>query len=782
MTMKFKDIIIRPLSLGIGLAIGVILIAKVCFEMSYDSFYEDIDRVYCINTGYSQQGADAVEYGQVSGAIAPAFKQFVPGVEVATRTTFLFGSRKFYTEDKRAVDGFMAIVDTCFFDVFSRETLAGNPKEILAKPMSVMVSQSFAEKIGGVQEALGQSVYNEDAPSLTFTVEGVYEDFPDNGSLDYDILLSMASYPSESTENWLGNDRYKGYVKLYDGVDPSSLKDAIRKMQEENQPLEEIEKQGNSLWYYLEPFDKLHTSDPQVRNLILILSIVACLMLLISVMNYVLIALSAIVRRSKEVGVRKCFGAEPWNICSVLMKEAAVHLAIAVVIAALLILAFRGVAENLLGVPLASLFMPQSIIASLAICLVVFLVSSLVPAWLYSRIPVSSALRNYTESRRKWKLALLLVQFTVNVFLLVLMSVIAAQYDKAVHDNPGYDYADLLYFDVRGAEPGHATLAVSMLSELPEVEGVERTYCLPIGDRSGNNIYLPDSGKELFNVSDQYEATEGFFHLMGIPFVEGTWPKAPNEIAVSESFVEKMKEFQPWEDGAVGKTVFITEHCEGNGDDDAFIVCGVYKDYRIGTLNDADTRPSVKFYGKDGDNASYMPKVIVKVNGLNSDILKKVQDVVREAVPEKDIEVKAYRDTMRSMYDGYRKTKNTILAGCLFSVLVALFGLIGYVRDESNRRSKEMAVRKINGATAGDIISIFVVDILKLVAVAAVLGDVAAWFAADSWLQQFAEKVSLNPLHFIVGDAVVAAVIVGAVIINCLGISAANPVESLKNE
>ena len=258
--MKKRNWILKVFSLGVGLAIGCILIAKVCFESAYDNFYQDIDRIYKIMTGYSTQG-DIGDYQQVSGAVAPGFKQYVPGVEYATRTTFLFESEKFYTEDKRPVSGKLVLADTSFFHVFDRKILSGNPVQVLSQPQMVMVCRSFAEKIGGIDKAVGQVIYNEDASGLKFTVGGVYEDFPENGSLDYDVLLSMESYNKWSRENWLGNDRYQGYVKLEEGIDPSSLTAAIRSMQEKNQPLEELEKNGSKIWYFLSAFDKLHTSE-----------------------------------------------------------------------------------------------------------------------------------------------------------------------------------------------------------------------------------------------------------------------------------------------------------------------------------------------------------------------------------------------------------------------------------------------------------------------------------------------------------------------------------------
>jgi putative ABC transport system permease protein len=120
--------------------------------------------------------------------------------------------------------------------------------------------------------------------------------------------------------------------------------------------------------------------------------------------------------------------------------------------------------------------------------------------------------------------------------------------------------------------------------------------------------------------------------------------------------------------------------------------------------------------------------------------------------------------------------------GAVFSLLIALLGLIGFIKDESLRRSKEMAVRKINGATTKDILGIFAKDIMTLSVVMAVIACIAAFFVARRWLEHFAEKISLNPLYFIGGAALVLLIVLGVVVLNSLKIAHANPVESLKNE
>lgn len=778
--MKTKnDILIKVLSLSIGLSVGIVLIAKVFFELSYDSFYKDIDRVYTIRNYYSQNG-DEHDYGQVSGAVSVGFMEEVPGIEVGTRTTFVFNGDTYLDADGNKLKGILVCADTCFFKVFDRPILAGDPVQVLGKWGSVMVNRSFAEKMGGVQECIGKQIANADMDGLKMTIEGVFDDFPKNGSLDYDILLSMDTYGKRSTDNWLGNDRYKGYVKLAPGIDPNTLSDAIRKMQEAHQPLEQMEAQGISLRYYLSPFSTMHTSSPKVKTQVILLSIVAALLIITSLLNYILIVISSIVKRSKEVGVRKCYGAEGKHIYGMLTKEALLHITLSLVIAAIIIFTGRGIVENLLGVPFQTLLVPQSIVAIAAVLLFVLVISIVVPAELYQRIPVLAAIKNHTENSRRWKLGLLGVQVLINVFLVVMMLIIGSQYQKVSNADTGYDYKNLYYFDLFDGDRNAQVRAVETLRRLPEVSGVAATYNLPYGGSNGDNVYLPEDDRELFNIADQYECSPEFYELLNIRFVEGRAPRDSSEVVVDEKFVQKMASFTDWSDGAVGKQVFITGHGEnGMMDKGYFTISGVYKNYLIGNLQDVDERPSALFYGEIGSMAHWMPHILFKVR---PDALEKVRGTLNEALPDKEINIVSYAEGMRAAYADSKKMRNTMALGVVFSLLIALLGLIGFIKDESLRRSKEMAVRKINGATTRNILSIFAKDIMKLSAVMAVIACAAAFFVAHKWLEQFAEKVSLNPLYFIGGAALTLLIVLSVVVLNCLKIARANPVDSLKNE
>ena len=742
---SISDKLIKILSLGIGLAIGIVLIAKVCFELSYDSFYKDVERIYMITENIIfQEGGDPTDYIGTSGGIAPGFKAEVPGVEAATRYSNLLNGN-LYDENDNLITGLCIGADTCFFDFFNREFLAGDPMQALQQYNGdIAVSRSFAEKLGGVNEAIGKQIYSEVwGPKTRLTVVGVFEDFPKNGSIQCDIVTTIAAFGEWSINNWLGNDRYRGFVKLAPNVDPNSLKDAIRKMQEAHQPLEELERDGSTIWYTLTPLATMHRHEPTIKNYVLILSVVAALLLLVSVLNYLLMAVSDVVRRSKEMGVRKCYG--------------------------------------------ASLMVPQTRWVLVGIIAFIFLVSALIPAMMFVRIPVSTAFSGYKENKRRWKLSLLMVQVGINVILLPLVIVADRQYNSAMNADMGYDYEQLLYVPLKGADKDNLVLITEKLRQYPEVEAAELTYSIPLDKTSGNNIMLPDNPtKYLMGVCDQYMATEGFFDMMGFRLTEGKAPSKPKDVAVSQSFVKEMNLYADWSDGAVGKDILISEHSDG--DDDVYTICGVYEDYVIGSMLGNDDRASIRFcWNMDWNTGSEdwsraMNTLVVKVREVNPEAIAKVKAVIEECLPERNnVEVTPYTELVKKEYTHLYQMRRTFIIGALFALAIALFGLIGFVRDEANRRSKEVAIRKVNGAVAGEIIRMFVADVLKLAVIAALIGVAIAYFLADKWLELFAMRIGLSPFYFIIGAVTVLLIVTAVVVISSNRVARMNPVKSLKN-
>lgn len=769
---------IKILSLGVGLAMGLVLISKVCFERSFDKFYPDSDRIYRLHENIIRDG-EYKFYGQVSGGVATAMQVEIPEVEKATRLTYIGGDKElFKTQDgNRYSARYVVMGDTNVFDLLPRPILIGDPKETLSRPGYVMISNRIAKLLGGAEQAVNKEFEFESSPGQTYTIGGVFEDVPENSHLRFEIVASLEGMSKWSRENWLGNDRYLGYVKLYPGTDPESLTTAIREMQGRHCDLEEVKKAGIDLTYSLVPLMDMHSNSDEVKSMNSLLGFLAFVLIFTAAMNYVLIVISTLINRTKEVAVHKCYGASDKNLFGMIMSETCLHMLISLLLAAFLIVLFRTKTEELLGATLGALFSTQTIVILIGVCIVIFFITGLIPTYMFLRIPVAAAFRNFKESRRYWKLCLLFIQFLATAYLVALLSVINKQYDYMVNVDPGYAYEKLAYCSTQGVEESVRNTAIEELRKIPEVDKVSACYDLPISGMSGNNVSLPGDDRELFNIADMYWVKDDFFSLMEIPVIEGevfrSNGSASNKVMVSRSFVEKMEQVAGWTGSAIGKNVIITEHSQ-NGE--PFTICGVYEDVCIGSTGNPDTRPTALFYDR------YAPMILIKFHEMSPENIKKAQKVLEDVMPDRNVTVTAYYMDMIDLYKDSRTFRDSVMIGGIVTLIIALIGLLGYTSDETNRRGREIAIRKVNGATAWSILKMISKDISYIAIPAIVIGMTVAYYSGTGWLEKFTEKAPIGFFIFLAGAMMVYVLIIACVLYRAWAVSNSNPVDSLKSE
>lgn len=769
---------IKILSLGVGLAMGLVLISKVCFERSFDKFYPDSDRIYRLHENIIRDG-EYKSYGQVSGGVATAMQVEIPEIEKATRLTYIGGDKElFRTQDgNRYSARYVVMGDTNVFDLLPRPILIGDPKETLSRPGYVMISNRIAKLLGGAEQAVNKEFEFESSPGQTYTIGGVFEDVPENSHLRFEIVASLEGMSKWSRENWLGNDRYLGYVKLYPGTDPESLTTAIREMQGRHCDLEEVKKAGIDLTYSLVPLMDMHSNSDEVKSMNSLLGFLAFVLIFTAAMNYVLIVISTLINRTKEVAVHKCYGASDKNLFGMIMSETCLHMLISLLLAAFLIVLFRTKTEELLGATLGALFSTQTIVILIGVCIVIFFITGLIPTYMFLRIPVAAAFRNFKESRRYWKLCLLFIQFLATAYLVALLSVINKQYDYMVNVDPGYAYEKLAYCSTQGVEESVRNTAIEELRKIPEVDKVSACYDLPISGMSGNNVSLPGDDRELFNIADMYWVKDDFFSLMEIPVIEGevfrSDGSASNKVMVSRSFVEKMEQVAGWTGSAIGKNIIITEHSQ-NGE--PFTICGVYEDVCIGSTGNPDTRPTALFYDR------YAPMILIKFHEMSPENIKKAQKVLEDVMPDRNVTVTAYYMDMIDLYKDSRTFRDSVMIGGIVTLIIALIGLLGYTSDETNRRGREIAIRKVNGATAWSILKMISKDISYIAIPAIVIGMTVAYYSGTGWLEKFTEKALIGFFIFLAGAMMVYVLIIACVLYRAWAVSNSNPVDSLKSE
>jgi len=782
----------RIISLAAGMAFGILLLSEVLYYFSFDSFYPDSDRIYVVHENFKMDKStdELTSYPRVSGAIAPGMKAEVPGIESATRLNSI-GTTVFYSEDKKSYKGKFVLADEHLFEVLPRPMISGDPEKILKTPMNCMVSDEIATAMGG--DVIGKLIEMKSYPDKKLTIAGVFKSLPENTNYDYDILISMVStsqFTWDGTNNWLGNDRYYACVKLLPGVKPESLAPAVRKMQEKNQDIIKIEETngGMVLKYTFKPIKQIYSDD--AHDMILILSLIAFAVLFVSLMNYILLTLSVLVNRARSSAIFKCCGAQRENIQFVIFAETFLMFTISLVVALLLILALKPMAEAQLGHQLSSALNPYVIWPLLFLLLILMSVISYLPGRFFSNIPVAAAFRNFRQKGNKWKLALLFFQFIGTSFILTVLIVVSLQYNKMKNADHGYSTEGVYYASTSGMEGHKISTIMNKLSTMPEIDEVGIGSGVPLEGASGNNVLSPDGTKELFNIADFYSIDDNYLSILNIPLIEGQTfsieNNVENDILISKKCAEMLKLNNAWTDGVIGKQIEITEH-NGNG---GSRISGIFPDFIIHSISNPDHRPAVFFYRPDEDfinrkieSPKYRFYIVMKTNSsAGNNIMQEITDVFNDAFPHNDAVIKSLAAEQESLYAEEKGFRNAMMAGNLIIILITAIGLLGYTTSEVNRRRKELAIRKINGATLKDILKMFITDLEFIALPAVLIGLAASWFVAERWMQNFATKVSLHWWIFGISGGIILLTIAILAIINYTLIANRNPSESLRYE
>ena len=780
---------VKILCLALGLAISSVIIAEIYFEQTYDTYFPSWERTYMISEVGSNHG-ETMEFTNTSGATAQGVKQYAPMVEAATSTHYFYDDAQCKMEDQNIISANIRMADSCFFDVFPQKILIGKAKQILSQPLSCLIDSETAAKIGG--NVVGKHFTLSNYPGTTFTIYGVFETFPWGSSFHgTQMILSRCSVPYvysyDGRAQWVGNDSYRSYIRLAKGHEAKELKPYVNKMREDHFPLKEMKNMGIELNYDFTVLSDVYTQDPYVKKMGWIMGIIAFVLLFTSVMNYLLIIVGNLVGRSREMAVRKCYGAESKNIHAIIFSEALVHVGLSVVLAAGLVFLCKGTIENFLSAPVSTLVLNRGSWILVAICILVLLVGGLLPGWLYNRIPVAIAFRGYNENRNRWKLGLLGIQFVISGLLFSLLYIVNGQYQLMLGLNPGYDYDHVAIVSIDASNRDQRNQCLAEIRRMPNVKDCSSTFNVPLDgyDRSGNMVGVPGDEKNTFNIMEMSGVDDNFFKMMNIPIVQGSFFTERNDscrqVIIDERGAEKLIKTWHWKDGVVGKQITCTGHDDGKGHNSIFTICGVSKNIRWGAVETGgdgmNEFPDLYFYS--AKTAYYM---LVKFKELRDESLSELQSKVQAMYPNNKVIVKSYASELANQYASQLNFRNGILVAGIVTMIIALFGLVGYTSDEVNRRRKEIAIRKVNGAKVKDILRIFLKDIMKIALPCIIVGDLGAWLIARQWLMSFSEKITMTPLLFI-GVTIILLVIIGlSVIINCYKVANSNPVKYLKDE
>lgn len=748
----------KVISLGLGLAMSILLFARVAYEQSYDTCFRDYNRIYQVWSRFVMNGEklepQTMNMGPLAGAILESFPKEVEG---ATCTCRYLASWPLYYGDHR-FDERKLCADSLFFQTMGIEVLSGNPVQDLQQPNVIYLSKSLAERMFGGEEPVGKVIsYNHERD---LTVRGTFADLPDNTTVGADAVISLppAWAATQANYSWEGGDSYYQYVRLRPGVDVEALNARMEKMTEKYLP-------ARDSWSYsawVQPLRDTFRQQDDVRRMFTIMLTLGLSILFITALNYALISISSLSRRAKMVGVHKCSGASGEGIFGMFMLETLMVVALALGVMFLLLWGFRDFVEDTAATKLTNLFEGSRLWVPAATVGVLLLVGGVLPGRLFARIPVTQVFRRYTEGKKGWKRPLLFVQFAGVAFICGLMCMVMMQYHFVMSKDMGFSTERIAgtYLPFKTAR--ECDNAYNFFRSLPYVEDLSAAYGNPLEGYSGCFINGED-GNTLF--SARFDACmANYYDLMGIRLKEGRLPRDNSEVVVNETFVGLMK----WGKDAVGRTV----HTMG----ETVTVTGVLKDFQINGFY-AEPMPYIGFMSRQFNNGLHF---LLKEPFAEN--LQRLTKDAAEAFPDKTIDFTSMEEGMNRMYNPVRVFRNATAVAGVVMFFIMLMGLLGYTADEVQRRSKEIAIRKVNGAEASAILRLLGRDVLYVAGPAVAIGVVASWYVNTLWMDMFTAQASMSAVVYILIGVAVLAVITGCVLWKSWRIANENPVLSIKSE
>lgn len=755
--------LIRVISLSLGLTIGILLFSQIVFELSYENCYPEAERLAMVRAQITNlstgeiMGDDGTNYDYtVFAPTANAVAESMP--EEVEYASCVLPEREYniYYEEKLLSDVDYIYVDSCFFQVFGIPLLKGNLKDLII-PGSVFVSERFARETFADEDPVGK-ILSADKQN-TFTIRGVYKDVPENTMLTHDFVVSIYNNNGgyQAGNGWNGNDVFYTFLRLRRESDMDKVNDNIQRV------IEKYTETTIDDWkmdYSIIPLVKRHLDSPDVQKRLVIYGFLGFAIFFVAIMNYMLISIATLSRRAKSVGVHKCSGASSTNIFSMFLAETGILVILSVLLSFLLIFNAREMIEDLLSVRLSSLFTWGTLWVPLLTILVLFVLAGGIPGRLFSRIPVTQVFRRYTDGKKGWKRSLLFVQFTGVSFVLGLLLVTLLQYGHLMNRDMGIDVTGLT--EAESWLPKERVEHIKdELRRQPMVEGVTVATHSVLGQYWTRGL-ISNDGKRLATLNFNY-CHYNYPEVMGIKIIEGTPMKKGGDLLVNEELVRLMR----WTDGAVGKRV----------NNVAGTVVGVFRDIRNESFYAAQS-PIILIGTEEQANHTFD----VRLKEPFDENLKRLNEYMEKTFPDVSLHFMSVDHMVKDLYKDVYRFRNSVWITSCFILLIVIMGLIGYVNDETQRRSKEIAIRKVNGAEAFHVLRLLTRDILYVSVLSILIGTAVSYFAGRAWLDQFAEQIELNPLLFIGTALFIQLLIIVCVVLKAWHIANENPVNSIKNE
>lgn len=774
--------------LAIGMSVCILILSYVFFELSYDKFHEKSDQIYRVGLD-ATVGGNTMNLAVTSAPMGEALRQDFPEVIANTRLSISesqelsIGERKFIQKD-------ILYTDSSFFDVFSFKLIQGSRNEVLLHPKSIVLTESCAKKFFGDNDAIGEIIRINDRTS--FKVTGIMKDVPPNSQLQFELIGSMDIRDPKSNfyrqNNW-GNISMYSYVLLDKNTDYLKLEEKFDEFKvRHTQQLIDI---GVHFDLFLQPLTDIHlyselereTNNSGDITYVYLFSAIAIFILFIACINYMNLASARSFKRAKEVGMRKIHGAVRPQLIGQFLGESVMFSILAFIISLVIVQITLPMFNDLVYQHDSSIDLFSNKFPLLgffvAITFIVGILAGSYPAFYMSSFSPIAALKGEKLKGKKKSLLrniLVVLQFSIAVALIICTSVIYTQINYMQNKDLGFDGENRIVIPLRSESLRNKSEVLrNEFRSLSNVEMVSISNSAPGYGMNGSG-YLPE-GADATTPVIIYNGTidDQFIETMDMEILEGrNFSHEFGTDTLSVLINEELAKRYNWDEPIGKKLSVLAGDSMPNTD---FKVVGVLKDFHFMSLL-TKVEPFAYHYQQ-----SNMGNLILKLNAKNKEVaLKQIEEKWAELSNNAPFDYMFIDENFEETYISYIRMGKLFTAFTLIAIFVACIGLFGLASFLTEIRTKEIGIRKVQGAGIFSILRLLNTDFIKWVVVANIVAWPIAYYYMTEWLANFSYPISMSWMNFALGAVLSIFIALATVSYQSLKAALRNPVESLRYE
>ncbi len=788
---------VNIVGLAIGLACFILIALYVADELSYDRHHEKADRIYRVNSDLRIGGTD-LHLATCSDPMGAALKDDYPQVETFTRLYASSGSKLIKQGSQFLNESRVVHADSTLFDVFTLPAIAGDTKNALNEPNTVVITASAAKRYFGSVDAVGKTLETNDRNQPLYKVTAVIEDMPRTSHFNFDFLFSMenVSYP---WGNFLSHN-FQTYIVLKPGTDYKAFEANFAQVIDKYivpqakqlmdiESMDDFVRSGNKIEYSLMPVTDIHLYSDRYPELginsdvqyVWIFSFVALFVLLLACVNFMNLSTARSASRAKEVGIRKVLGTEKKSLIAQFLTESTVMVFIGLVLAIGLAGLFIGYFNSISGKTLsfADLLRPGYLALLLLLAIVVGALAGLYPAFFLSAFrPIAVLKGNLGGGFQKsnFRSAMVVFQFFTSIMLVTSTIIVFQQLNYIRDKKIGFSKDQVLVINETDALGNRADAFRNEVANMSGVQAASFAGYLPVANSSRGDMALSldavmnehnSFNAQIWNIDYDYIPTLDMNVLKGRNFSREYGADSLG-IIINETAAKVIGYEDP-----IGKKLYLP-HSDAPAT--VYTIVGVVENFHYESLRQ-QVGPLCMRLGNNRWAAAFR----VAAPDIQA-LVKDIESQWKTMAPDMPFSYHFLDEAFDSMYRAEQRAGKVALSFSMLAIVIACLGLFGLTTYMIEQRTKEVGIRKVLGASIKGIVLLLSKDFVKLVLMAILIASPIAWWAMSKWLENFAYRIDIQWWMFALAG--LAAVVIALLTVSWQAIRAAvaNPVESLRDE